>query len=220
MNVLFMDFLSFIAEVVLITSSGALSPGPLSVATFSEGAKRGWVSGFFTALGHTVVELPLVLLLATGLSGFIALEENRGIIAFLGGTSLLAYSILQLMDAVRVWREKTVIKASSSYRGGFYVGVILSALNPFFLIWWATVGIKLVVDALSLFNSILVAILVLYVAHVWMDYAWLTFLSYLGYKGKTLGFKKMAFILFLSSLVLAYFGFEFIASAVGELFSS
>ncbi len=210
-----MDIYSFIAEVVLITSSGALSPGPLSVATFSEGAKRGWASGFFAALGHTAVELPLVALLAMGLSSIVEIEENQRLIALLGGVSLLIYSILQLADAFKIWKGKSVIKEGAGYKGGFYVGVVLSALNPFFLAWWATVGVKLVADALSLFKqSLIIAITVLYAAHVWMDYAWLTFLSYLGYKGKKLGLKKMAIVLLISSVILAYFGLEFIISAV------
>ena len=210
-----MDVYSFIAEVVFITSSGALSPGPLSIATFSEGAKRGWISGFFAALGHTAVELPLVILLAIGLSSTVAIEENRKLIALLGGISLLIYSTLELIGAIKMWRGKSEMKTKTGYRGGFYVGIVLSALNPFFLAWWATVGVKLIADALLLFRqSLVISVAILYLSHVWMDYAWLTFLSYLGYKGKKLGLKKMAIILSISSTILAYFGVEFIVSAV------
>ncbi|RLE80509.1 MAG: lysine transporter LysE [Thermoprotei archaeon] len=210
-----MDVYSFIAEVVFITSSGALSPGPLSIATFSEGAKRGWISGFFAALGHTAVELPLVILLAIGLSSTVAIEENRKLIALLGGISLLIYSTLELIGAIKMWRGKSEMKTKTGYRGGFYVGIVLSALNPFFLAWWATVGVKLIADALLLFRqSLVISVAILYLSHVWMDYAWLTFLSYLGYKGKKLGLKKMAIILSISSAILAYFGVEFIVSAV------
>ncbi|RLF02504.1 MAG: lysine transporter LysE, partial [Thermoprotei archaeon] len=123
-----MDVYSFIAEVVFITSSGALSPGPLSIATFSEGAKRGWISGFFAALGHTAVELPLVILLAIGLSSTVAIEENRKLIALLGGISLLIYSTLELIGAIKMWRGKSEMKTKTGYRGGFYVGIVLSAL--------------------------------------------------------------------------------------------
>ena len=210
-----MDVYSFIAEVVFITSSGALSPGPLSIATFSEGAKRGWISGFFAALGHTAVELPLVILLAIGLSSTVAIEENRKLIALLGGISLLIYSTLELIGAIKMWRGKSEMKTKTGYRGGFYVGIVLSALNPFFLAWWATVGVKLIADALLLFRqSLVISVAILYLSHVWIDYAWLTFLSYLGYKGKKLGLKKMAIILSISSAILAYFGVEFIVSAV------
>jgi len=211
-----MDLSAFIAEVVIITSSGALSPGPLTVATLSEGAKKGWTSGILVALGHTAVELPLLVVLALGLSSVVYLEGSRSFIALLGGASLLAYSLAQFRDAVRLWRGSVEVKAKAGGSGSFYVGVALSAFNPLFLAWWATVGVKLIADALEIFeNSVVMAVTALYASHVWMDYAWLTLLSYLGYKGRELGPKTMAVILTLSSAILVYFSAVFLLAGMG-----
>ncbi len=57
--------LGFIVETILVSASGALSPGPLSAAAVSVGAMGlGPLGGLLVALGHTVFELPYVLVLA------------------------------------------------------------------------------------------------------------------------------------------------------------
>jgi threonine/homoserine/homoserine lactone efflux protein len=58
------------------------------------------------------------------------------------------------------------------------LGVGLTALNPYFILWWLTVGLGLVVQAVEL--GALLGVLIMYVSHVWMDYAWLTGTAYLS----------------------------------------
>jgi len=210
-----MNVLGFVAEVVLITASGALSPGPLSIATLSLGARKGWKSGFYAAIGHTLVEFPMVVLLFLGLADLVKSESFQILTALIGGASLIFYALLQARDALRMLRKDWETKMEARDTGGLYVGFMLSAFNPFFLIWWATVGIKLVVDAVITFgHELTLAISCLYVSHVWMDYAWLTFLSYLGYKGKKLGMKRLAIVLLIFSMILLYYGLKFLTSII------
>src|SRR3989304_8765366 len=61
------DIFTLVAEVVGVTASGALAPGPLLVKNVTEGTRSGAKSGFAFAVGHTVVEFSLVLVLALGL---------------------------------------------------------------------------------------------------------------------------------------------------------
>ena len=56
-----MNLLDFVATVVVVTASGALAPGPLSFGILMQGSKEGARSGFSCAIGHTLVEFPLVL---------------------------------------------------------------------------------------------------------------------------------------------------------------
>ncbi|RLF13604.1 MAG: lysine transporter LysE, partial [Thermoprotei archaeon] len=42
-----MQLLFFLAKVSLISSSGALAPGPLTAATAALGVKRGWRGGLW-----------------------------------------------------------------------------------------------------------------------------------------------------------------------------
>ncbi|HEX5922180.1 MAG TPA: LysE family transporter [Nitrososphaeraceae archaeon] len=65
-----MDIVEFSMQVILLSASGVLSPGPLFFANLFYGSKQGVRSGIKTALGHTFVELPLILIISLGLIGF------------------------------------------------------------------------------------------------------------------------------------------------------
>ncbi len=213
-----MDVFSFIVEVVGITVSGALSPGPLTVAVISEGAKKGKMTGFYASIGHMLVEFPLVLLIGLGLSFNPTSPMLKGTIALAGGIVLLVLGVLQVNE-VRRRNHVTESKPETNRTlggGGLWIGVFLTGLNPFFLVWWFTIGAKLIVDALSIasFNGIVF----MYFAHVWMDYAWLTFIAYVSFKGSRLisgrAFKALLGVL---SLALIYFGLSFINESISLL---
>ncbi len=198
----------FILEVVLVSSSGALSPGPLSTSAIFLGLKRGWRSGFGVALGHSVVEFPLIVVLAFGLS---ALFTN-GLFVFLlgvvGGGFLAFLGFLMVRDAwVGGDGGGSIVNVHDN---PVVVGVTLTGLNPYFILWWFLVGGILIFDALRLFG--LFGVVVLFVFHVWMDYAWLGLLAYAGHVGKNmldtrgyrvfLGVIGVLFILYAVNLVL------------------
>ncbi|HEX2014812.1 MAG TPA: LysE family transporter, partial [Nitrososphaera sp.] len=62
-----MSVLDFGVEVIAISASGVLAPGPLFFANMLYGTRQGARAGLKMAYGHTVVELPLIVLLAVGL---------------------------------------------------------------------------------------------------------------------------------------------------------
>ena len=86
---------------------------------------------------------------------------------------------------------------------------MLAALNPYFIIWWLTVGTKLVMDSMQL----PLGLPLMYALHVWMDSAWLTFIAYAFYKGSRLNESLLKAIIGFLSLILIYFGLEFIYNA-------
>jgi len=63
-------------------------------------------------------------------------------------------------------------------KGPFLLGVIFSALNPFFPIWWLTVGLKLISNSIH-FYGFVIGILFLFSFHIWRDYAWLAVASFM-----------------------------------------
>jgi len=94
----------------------------------------------------------------------------------------------------------------SDKKGPILLGVIFSALNPFFLIWWLTVGLKLITDSIHFFGFV-IGILFLFSFHIWMDYAWLVITSYLIYRGVSiLKTKFYSALLISTSTVLAFYG--------------
>ena len=51
----------------VLSLTGALSPGPLTTMAITEGARVGRWAGIRLALGHGLIEIPLVFAIATGI---------------------------------------------------------------------------------------------------------------------------------------------------------
>jgi threonine/homoserine/homoserine lactone efflux protein len=83
---------------------------------------------------------------------------------------------------------------------------MFSALNPLFLIWWFTIGLKLISDSIHFFG-VVNGILILFSSHIWMDYASLIITSHLIYRGTSVLKTKFYSLLLISiSTVLVFYG--------------
>ena len=196
--------LEFAATVITISVSGVMSPGPLFAANVSYGIRGGWRAGLKMAYGHTIVELPLVIMLGIGAISLVTLPQFREYASILGAISLFAFAGLQIKSSLR--------KSSTDFaskHGPFVVGILFSALNPFFLIWWFTIGFKLILDSLILYSTIGIGIM--FAFHIWMDYAWLGTVGFLSGRGKKVLLARNYKIFMIAiSVVLVYFGVAFL----------
>jgi threonine/homoserine/homoserine lactone efflux protein len=198
------DFFQFGIAVVIISASGVMSPGPLFVATIANGIRQGAKAGFKIALGHTLVELPLVILIGLGILSLDTIPQFRVLIGILGALSLFGFAGLQIISILK----KDPTQHKSKY-GSLLTGILLTGLNPFFLIWWFTIGFKLISDALLLWS--MWGILIMFGLHIWMDYAWLVLVSSLSSRGKVfLSNKRYKIGMIGINLILIYFGISFI----------
>jgi len=207
----------FAIEVIFLSASGVLSPGPLFFANLIYGSRQGLRGGIKMAGGHTIVELPLIMILSFGLFHFSAtnLEHNTAlkIIGILGGIAIVCFSVLQIRTIVSMEKKNTNPDNPFATRSGYLLsdkpvlaGIVFSLLNPFFLAWWFTVGLKLISDSISLFG-ILLGSFVIFVVHVWMDYAWLGSTSFLAHKGiSILEVRYYKLFLLSLSILLVLFG--------------
>jgi len=203
------ELLGFAVAVIIISTSGVMSPGPLFVANVVYGAKGGASAGLKMSYGHTVVELPLIILLGLSALSLETIPQFRIIIAILGSIGLFLFAGIQIKS---VFKSKTTLTNQTKY-GPFFAGILFSALNPFFIIWWFTIGFKLISDSLFLWSFWGIAIL--FALHIWMDYAWLTSTAYLSSRGsRFLSNKNYRFFIFGLSLVLIYFGITFITDVI------
>jgi len=204
--------LEYLVKVIIITSSGALSPGPLTASTIAAGSNEGWKSGFKISVGHMVVELPLVFLIAFGIATLLTTPIVEKVISFAGGTLLVILGVFMLKDVFK--KELGDMNASSdTVRSPVMIGILLSLLNPYFLVWWILVGGALVIEAVILAG--LIGVGLMFIAHIWMDYAWLMLISELSRRGKqilkTKGYKVLLAGI---SLALIFFGFDFISLSI------
>ncbi len=170
----------FVGQVVIVSLSGVMAPGPLTAATLGHGLKDRW-AGVWITLGHALVELPLMFLLLIGLNHYLQTSLIRAI-GFLGG------SLLILMG-IDLARSSLDTKAGHTTLSPLTSGVILSAGNPYFILWWATIGAGLIGRSLK-FGLLGFALMVIF--HLLCDLIWLTGLSRVAHKGQRLLSPKLS----------------------------
>ena len=194
------DIIEFAIIVIIISASGVMSPGPLFAANITYGLKQGTKAGIKIAIGHSLVELPLVILLGIGILSLEIFPEFKTIISILGAITLFVFAFIQIKSTLKK-NEKSETKLK---QGPIITGVLLSALNPFFIIWWLTIGLKLISDAMAIWAF--VGILIVFVLHVWMDFVWLGSTAFLISKSKKIISNTNYKIIMLAlSAVLIYF---------------
>jgi len=199
------QILEFAVLVIVISASGVMAPGPLFAANVSYGLKEGTIAGLKMAIGHTIVEFPLVILLGVGVFSLEAFPEFRVIISIFGSITLFVFAAIQ----IRTIFGKKQLASSNLKHGPLLAGIALSALNPFFLIWWLTIGFKLISDAMLIWAF--AGILIVFALHIWMDFAWLGMISFLASKSSRILSNRNYKILMIGlSFMLIYFGIMFL----------
>jgi threonine/homoserine/homoserine lactone efflux protein len=209
-----MNLLDFGIEVIALSASGVLTPGPLFFANLAYGTHHDKWSGIKIAYGHTAVELPLIIILAAGLFTFDTAKKYASVVGLIGGIAILAFAGLQIASIIKEKRRHDTSSIAGN-KGPFIVGIALSALNPFFILWWFTVGSKLIVDSAAF--GLATGVAILFALHIWMDYAWLVSTAYLASKGASV-LKSKYYPILLSGLtmVLIYYGVSFVLKAVSQ----
>jgi len=207
-----MDLFGFVATVVILTASGALAPGPLFFATVSQGSKHGAKTGLIFSLAHTVVEFSLIMLLALGLIMVASEPLVKIIIGLIGGIVLIVFGAFQIRNSI-ISKPDKLKKPKSTFGHLFLIGLAFTGLNPYFILWWLTVGAKLILIALEF--AALLGVIFMFICHVWMDYAWLTGIAYFSKKGtNVMGLKWYKALMIIFGVILIYFGLTFILGAV------
>jgi threonine/homoserine/homoserine lactone efflux protein len=131
----------FLASVALISLSGVIVPGPLLAVTIAKGPE-GQHAGFWTGLGHGIVEMPLIALIALGFGAFFSSRSFTVVVGLLGGAMLVYLGA----GIVRARGELTAGAVNLPYRA-VPSGALATLMNPYFFVWWATIGAALVVKA-------------------------------------------------------------------------
>jgi threonine/homoserine/homoserine lactone efflux protein len=195
--------------------SGAIMPGPVLAVAISESARRGFRAGPLLVLGHAIVELPLVVALAWGLSEVLEQSLVAGIIGVIGGLFLLGMSYALLRQARQA---VSPLEVSSQPHGHVHwliaSGALLSIANPFWLLWWATVGTKLVLWSLAAGT---IGVVVFFLGHILSDLGWYSMVSLVIARGKRLmSLRVYRGLLLTCGLFLTGLGVYFVVS--GALF--
>ncbi len=119
--------------------SGAVVPGSLLAVVITNSVRFGWVAGPIMMIGHGILELAAVVLLTTGLIEFARSPVVRGVIGLIGGLVLLYLGYL----TVQIPGEASAAagQAASSWLHLILLGGVMSMANPYWWLWWATIGV-------------------------------------------------------------------------------
>ena len=130
------------------------------------------------AAGHALTEVVIFLLIVEGLAA--AAEEHTGIVAFVGGSALILFGLLTLKGSKSATMEISEEGATSS---PYLAGALTSVANPYFWIWWLSVGSALVLAQL---RESLVLAMIFMIGHWGADFGWYTLVSTSLDRGRTL----------------------------------
>ncbi len=179
-------FLAMWVTWCVVSLSGVMSPGPISALAIAEGAQRGPRAGPLITVGHALTELVMVLALGIGLREFLQRPPVAGTIGVIGGAVLfwMGYDVVRSSRNGPLALDAEAISGKSPGRlGPMPAGVLLSVGNPYWLLWWATVG----AGYLLFFTRFgWWGIAAFYMGHISLDLIWNTLLATASASGKTL----------------------------------
>ena len=202
--------LPVLLSVVVISFSGVMMPGPMFAVTLAKSYKSPW-AGAQISLGHAVIEVPLILLIYFGFAQFFQNSSVQLGLSIAGGGMIIWLGVGMFRA-----RAEVVQKGKDLPYNAFVAGIITSGLNPFFLLWWATIGSMLVMRFLD-FGAI--GLIVFMIVHWLCDLLWLSFVSITVYKTRSfLGVRFQEWLFIACSLLLAGFGIWFIVSGIQSWF--
>ncbi|MEW6526275.1 MAG: LysE family transporter [Spirochaetota bacterium] len=200
-------YMEFIFITLTVSLSGVMAPGPMSAVTINHGT-RSRPAGLKVATGHAIIELPVILALFFGIKLITQFTDITTYITLAGSIVLFILATLTV---------KSLRKNNSSVQTytPMIDGIVLSAFNPYFYVWWLTIGLSLIQKAI-LFGATGLALFS--VLHLACDYIWLLLLSIISFAGASfLGTKFKTAVSIITVVMLYGFGIFFMYDALKQL---
>lgn len=207
---MFTNIWVFFASAIFISLTGVMTPGPLFAAAVAKGYKDER-AGIKIALGHGLVEFPLMALIIVSLDYIFENDMVKLGIGLVGGTLLL------FLGASMIRSRKMVVGGEHEYipYNSVVAGALTSLSNPYFLLWWATVGAVLILNA-EYFGPIIVVVFA--VVHWSCDLAWYTFTSFVVFRTKHLWTPLVHEVIFgACGVIMVVFGVYFLVGPATEI---
>jgi len=186
-----------------------MMPGPMFAVTVAKSYRSPW-AGAQIAIGHAIIEVPIILLIYFGFARFFQHNAVQIVLSLIGG-GVIVWLGISMFRA-----RKEVAQGGKDLRyGGIATGIIMTAINPFIYLWWVTVGTMLVMKFVA-FGT--VGLPVLIITHWVCDLVWLSLISLLIYRTKALwGVRLQQWIFTVCSLALIGFGLWYFISGIQKI---
>jgi threonine/homoserine/homoserine lactone efflux protein len=200
------EILQMLLMAFTIGLTGALAPGPTLVATVNSSLKEGWTAGPKVAAGHALVEVLVFLSIVGGLAA--AMQQYSRAVSIAGGLALIVFGVMTAKGS----KNATLVASQGQVIGNAYLaGIITSAANPYFWIWWLSIGSALVLSGLH--SGVIMAALFM-IGHWVADFGWLILVSISLDRGRSiLSDRSYRGILGICGGFLVCFGIYFLSAA-------
>lgn len=164
----------------MVALSGALMPGPLLTTTIGESTRHGVKAGPLLIAGHAILELALVALLFIGLAPLLTDVTVTAVIALIGG-GILFWLAFGMFRSIPTLSLAAAPSARSGHRRLIMSGILVSISNPYWSIWWATIGLSYILQSRQWG---VIGVAVFFAGHILADLAWYTVVSVSIGKGR------------------------------------
>jgi threonine/homoserine/homoserine lactone efflux protein len=200
------------AYAFVIALTGAMAPGPLLTVTITETVRRGRLSALLLLVGHALLEAALLVGFAFGLQEFLGRDAVSTALAVIGGVFLLWMGGSLLYDAIngRLTLDMDPTDEKASRFGPVTTGAAVSLSNPYWTMWWVTIGVKLASDGLALGP---LGVATFFIGHELADFAWYALVIVAVHSGRRfLTDRLYRWVIGVCASFLVYLGGAFIAS--------
>ncbi|GAB4322738.1 MAG: LysE family transporter [Promethearchaeota archaeon] len=220
-----------------VALTGAVSPGPLLTYTISKSleGRKGFLVGLYVCAGHALLEGVLLTFLLYGAS-FLVMSDLGVVysaIGVVGGAVLLAFAGAYLSDVARgaakldldlvsdggqEGGEDSTTKTTGPKRTSAWRlvagGALVSTSNPFWWIWWVSVGLNLLLTNLVSLSTA-AGVLAFFLGHEAGDVAWYVLVAALVHAGRRkVNQRAYSAVLVGCSLFMAALGLYFLVWAL------
>lgn len=184
-------------------------PGPLFAVTINK-ASKSKIAGALIAVGHGIVEFPLMFLIFFVLNQFEIPSSVQVAVGLIGGSMMIFMGIRAFMNRHKQEEVKVALK-----RDSILAGVWTSAVNAGFILWWLTIGTTLILNA-KLFG--LAGFSIFAGVHWLTDFIWYAAVGLLIFKSQRFWSNRTLLgITIFCVLVFIGFGAYFVGSALWSL---
>lgn len=188
-------------------------PGPLLAYTISASARYGFWAGPLIVLGHAILELTLIAVLVIGFDQFFQGDTFNSIVGLIGGIVLVITGFIMSKQG---WHKVAAPSLTSSApvqnKRMIISGIVISMSNPYWFLWWATIGMTYLVWSLDLGTA---GIASFFTGHILADLSWYALIALIISTGKrAINDTVYSWLLMICGVMLMGLGAYFIQSGI------
>ena len=204
---------------LIVAFSGALMPGPMLTLVIASVAQKGFWTSVFIVIGHSILELLIVISFYLGVLKYLDNPLVIKIISIVGGAFLI-YMAVSIIVSIARKKIKLDLDAKSiaknlGAKNTLIItgkGILISLSNPYWYVWWLTIGATFMVKSVQHSFG---GVAFFYTGHILADFIWYLFVGFLVSTGRRFFNQKIYIgILIVCSLFLLYLGVRFIVDFI------